>query len=236
MKLAVFLFLAMSNFTMLAQGVKVINSANLENLPKGVKFTFIEPSTDTSNFKYVATFQGKDRIRKSNIENLYFVIREKANKLGANCFRIMSFNIDEVKDEVILILDGYYATDSMLTVNRSNHEKNVVYIFGGEKENEKSISFQINGETKELKSGTYHKIVLSEGDAISVNKGGMTGTSMLLKFQNDSLPAFYTLSGFGLSSFEQQPTHGIAFKTGGINRISNISLGLLMTQLLQEGN
>ena len=59
---------------------------------------------------------------------------------------------------------------------------------------------------------------------------------MWLNWEKDKQPSFYTLSGFGLSDLAQQPANGIGFNTGKINRIGNISLGLLLTQLLKQGN
>ena len=219
-----------------SQKIEVVQKSNLKNLPEGKKYAFIEPTTDTSKIEFVATILAKDKNRKSVIENMYFAIRDEANRMGANCYKIKTFTRDTLNSEAILILDSYVAPDSVLTQNTANHEKNVVFIFGNERDDASSIAFNINGETKEIKSGTYYKITLTEKEKIKVSKGGITGAAIWLNWEKDKQPAFYTLSGFGLSDFNQQPMNGIAFNTGSINRIGNISVGLLLTQLLKQGN
>jgi len=232
----VFLLLLLTNITF-SQRVEIIQQSDLKNLPEGKKFAFIEPTTDTSNIKFVATIFAKDKNRKSNIESMYFAIREKAIKLGANCYKLKSFTRDTLNSETVLILDSYVASDSVLSQNAANHEKNVVFIFGMERAGDKTMSFNLNGESKVIKAGNYYKISIREGQEIKVNKGGAVGgASMWLKWEKDKQPVFYTLSGFGLAGLDKQPEFGIAFNTGKINRIANISLGLLVTQLLQQGN
>jgi len=225
------LFSSLASFSL---GTRILHKADIGKLPEATKFAFIEPSSDSTGFQYVALIEGNDLIRKSNIENLYFEIRKRANKLGANCFRLKSFTPDNGNGEVILILETFYATDSVLQINKYNHEKNVVFIFGDEKEEGKPFSFTINKELKEIKSGRFYKIELTESDEFFINKGGVTGTTLYLKFEEANQPMFYTLSGFGASYQQFMQSSGIAFKTGGINRIENVSLGLLITQILKQ--
>ena len=235
-KLFLIFFIGFSVNKSYSQNVEVLQKSELKNLPEGKKYAFIEPTTDTSKIEFVATLFAKDKNRKSNIETLYFAIREQANKLGANCYKVKLFKRDTLKSETVLILDSYVASESLLNENTTNHEKNVVLIFGGEREDDKSISFSVNGERKEIKSGTYFKINLKEGEEVKVSKGGFMGASLWLHRENDKQPAFYSLSSFGLADFNQQPSNTISFNTGRINRISNISLGLLLKQLLKQGN
>lgn len=244
MKKLLLLLTTFTSLTAFSQRVEVLNKADVKNLPEGKKFAFIEPETDTSQIQYVATFLAKDKNRKSVIEILYFAIREQANKLGANCYKIKTFARDTLKHESVLILDSYFASENLLSINRTNYEKNVVFIFGAEREDDKTMSFKLNGESKEIKAGTYYKITLKEGEEVKVSKGGAVGgEAMWLKWEKDKPPAFYSLSGFGLSDWsEQQRTNSfnqgsaIAFNTGRINRIGNISVGLLLKQLLKQGN
>jgi len=219
-----------------SQSVKVINSAGVKNLPKAFVYAFLEPSIDTMQVQYVATILAKDKNRQSVIEGLYSEIRKKATELGANCFLIKSFARDTLKHESVLILDSYYASDSIINLNTSKHDKNVVYVFGEEREGEKTMTFNLNGEKKEIVSGTYYKINLTEGKDVMISKGGVAGESVTLSWMNDKQTLFFTLSGFGLSRLADQPAFGVGFNTGKINRIGNVSLGLLLTKLLKPGN
>lgn len=232
------LFLALSNpFNALhAQMVKIISSSDLNNLPASDLFTFLEPSLDTATFVFVASIQAKDRDRKEIIESMYFAIREQAIKLGANSFRLNSFTRDTLDSEAFLVLDCYFATDEILNINRSLREVNAVFLFGEERKDSKSMKVDVNKEEKEIKAGTYLKYVLNENEELLLSKGGVTGSSLLLKGEKETKSTFYSLSGFGLGELSRQPANGISFNSGRINKISNMSLGLLMVELLQQGN
>ncbi|MEJ8843504.1 hypothetical protein WG954_14030 [Lacibacter sp. H375] len=220
-----------------AQKVEVLKKADVGNLTEGKVFAFIQPSTDTSTMQFVATFAAKVRGKKAAIELLYYEIRKKATKLGANCYKINSFTRNTSKNECELILDSYAASDTLIDINTANHEKNVVFVFGRENEDDKPVTLNVNGETKEIKAGHYLRLELIEGKELKLNKGGAVGGSTAwLNWEKDKLPQFYTLTGFGLSSITQQPANGITFNTGRINRINNMSVGFLLVKLLKENN
>ncbi|MEP7264028.1 MAG: hypothetical protein ABI772_06010 [Bacteroidota bacterium] len=183
----------------------------------------------------MATLQVKAKNRKPVIGTMYFAIREEAKKLGANCFIINYYVWDTLNNVSILVLDSYYASDSILTINAIGHETNAVYIFGKEGMDEKTISFTVKGEKMEIKSGTFLKYALTEKDDFYISKGGFAGESIRIMWGSNMPPAFYTLSGFGVDEM-MLFNDRIAFHSGKINQLSNISLGLLLTHLLKQGN
>lgn len=236
LKKILLLLTTISVLTSFSQRVDIINKADIKNLPTGKIFAFIEPTTDTSQIKFVATILACERNKKSNIENLYFKIREEATKLGANCYKLKSFERGGSNNEAILILECFVATEITLNQNTANHEKNVVFIFGNEREDDEAIFFKVNGETKEIKSGSYFKFTLEPDENLRISIGGFTGESIKLKWEKDKKPAFYSLSGLGISPVAQSTSIGIGVNTGRINLIKNISVGFLLTQLLKQGN
>jgi hypothetical protein len=220
-----------------AQKVEILKKAEVGNLPEAKVFTFIEPTTDTSNIQFVATIAAKVNGKKQAIEFLYYEIRKKATKMGANCYRIKSFTRIPLNNQCELILDSYVTSDSVLNSMIDSHEKNVVFIFGYESENDKSVSVNVNGEKREIKAGHYLKFELKEGEELKLNKGGAIGGSTAwLVWEKDKQPQFYTLTGFGLSNITQQPANGISFHTGKISRIYNVSVGLLLINLLKQSD
>lgn len=220
-----------------SQQVEILKSVEDKSLPEAKIFAFIEPSTDTSGIQFVATISSKLKGKKPAIELLYYAIRKSANKLGANCYRINSYTRNPSNNECELVLDSYTASDSVLIINTANHEKNVVFVFGREHEEDKPISLNVNGETKEIKAGHYLRLELKQGQELKLNKGGVIGgATAWLNWEKDKQPQFYTLTGFGLSNITQQPVNGISFNTGRINRINNISVGLLLIKLLKQAN
>ncbi len=235
---AIILFLTLINSinALHAQKVKIVSSSEQGNLPATDLFTFLEHSLDTGALVFVASIQAKDNDRKEIIESMYFAIREQATKLGANCFKLKSFIRDTLDSEAFLVLDCYVASDEVLNINRTLRENDAVFLFGEERKDSKSMKVNVNKEEKEIKAGTYLKYVLKENEELLLSKGGITGVSFLLKGEKESKSTFYSLSGFGLSELSRQPANGISFNTGRINQISNMSLGLLMVALLEQGN
>lgn len=216
-----------------AQDAKVLKKSGIKIASSGPKYAFIEPSIDTSQLQFVATVQAKAKNRKPVIGSMYFSIREEAKKLGANCFLINHYVADTLNNISILILDSYYTPDSVLAINTESHEKNSVFIFGKEEDDGKTMSCFIKGEKKEIKHGTFLKFVLKEEDYFELSKGGIAGESVTIRWEYNMQPAFYSLSGFHLSELNSM---GVGFSSGSINKFSNISYGLLLTQLLKQGN
>jgi len=236
MKFLIFILTAFLTLNLYSQSVDILLKSEISNLPESEVFTTLEPITDTSEIKFVATISAKDKNKKSNIEFLFFEIRKEATKMGANCFKVKSFQRGGEKNETILILDCYFLDESTIKKNIENREKNVVYIFGREREDDNSTSFKINGVEKEIKSGTFYKIILKPNEKIKISKGGITGASVVLNWEKNKEPIFLSLSGFGLASLDKQPANGIGFTSGSIDRIINKSFGLLLTKLLKQGN
>ncbi|HPH83094.1 MAG TPA: hypothetical protein PL185_10995 [Flavobacteriales bacterium] len=236
MKNLLLILVLITTLNSFSQSVEIIHKSENRNLPEGKIFAFIEPTTDTSQIKYVATILARDKNKKSNIEFLYFEIRKEATKIGANCFRVKSFERGGKRNEAILILDCYVANETTLKQNTKNHENNVVYIFGGERDDDKSTSFKINGVEIELRSGTYYKLSLKPDEEIRISKGGFTGSTITLNWEEGKELSFYSLSGLGLAAMEKQPMNGISFNTGSVNRMGNISLGLLLAYILKQAN
>jgi hypothetical protein len=236
MKFLIFILTAISTLNLYSQSVDILMKSEIKDLPQTEVFTTLEPSTDTSQIKFVATIRAKDKSKKSSIEFLYYEIRKEATKMGANCFKVKSFESGGERIETILVLDCYVLDESTIRKNISNREKNVVYIFGGEREDNNLTSFKINGEEKNIKSGTYYKLMLTPNEKIKISKGGIAGASIELYGEKNKDPIFLTLSGLGLASLDKQPANGIGFTSGSINKISNNSLGLLLTKLLKQGN
>ena len=220
-----------------AQRTEIIKKAELGTLSEGKVYAFIEPSIDSSDLQFFAKISSKVKGKKNAIELLYYEIRKKATKLGANCYKISSFARNSATNECELILDSYVASDTILSINTANHVKNVVFVFGRENEDDKPISPNINNETVEIKGGHYLKLELTEGKELKLNKGGaLTGATAWINWQKDKEPQFYTLTGLGLAALPQQPANGISFNTGRINRINNMSVGFLLIKLLKQSN
>jgi len=161
-------------------------------------------------------------------------LKAKAQELGANSFKLNSFKIIDSNDKKVLILDTYYGTDSVLNLNFKNHEKNIVYIFCDSEKSDKTYFFKIDNVKKEIKGGTFYKYQNKEGQKVKINKGGFSGATIWIKWEENKPATFLTLTGFGLGGMPIPVGQiGMSFNTGRINYIDG-DLGILSAALLTQ--
>jgi len=211
---------------------ETLKKSNKEFSAPGNDFAFIEPNTDTTQLEFVATVRSIAK-KGSGISKAYFASLEQANKYGANCFKLNSYNKND-SGEVILTLDTYFGNDSILSTNFNNHEATAVFIFGDENANgNETYSFKVNGDKKTIKSGTYYKQIIKPGEEIKINKGGITGMTVWFKYKEGRKATFLTLTGLGLGGPMPADIIGVAFNTGRLNPVEG-DLGCLLKNLLKQ--
>ncbi len=216
-----------------AQTVKVVRESPVSREAQTQDFAFIEPQTDSARFAFVATLEVTREEPDADLQTLYEKLKKKAQKLGANCFRLRSHEILSYK--TTLTLDVFYGTDSVLEANGENHEKNVVYLFGSSNRKDNSCTFKLNDEKKELKGGSFYRIPLQVGKQITLSKGGFTGASVTLTGKEKQPALFLSLTGFGVGPGPFVPGMSmIAFNTGRIEAMERSFGRLLVTVLAGE--
>ena len=218
-----------------SQTIETIKKSEKLFTKKGKDFAFLESPIDTATLEFVATIKATGRNKKEYISSLYFAIMEKAKTMGANSFRMHSFLFNDSSKIYSLSLDTYFSTDSLLQQNFELHEKNMVFIFGDEKiDGKETQSFKVNGLMKNIKSGTYYREELREGNELKITKGRITGMTVWLNWKPKRQSAFYTLTGFGLGgSTVPAGVIGMSFNTGRLTNIDG-NLGTLLTQILKQ--
>jgi hypothetical protein len=221
----------------LSQNVRIIRKGDFREFPQSTVFTFLEPIVNTGQIEFVATIEARSKEKSGTIEKLYNAIRKRAIAMGATCYKLNSFSRPDSLKETILVLDCYYAGETVMKFNASNQSLNSIFIIGNENPADRPMSFQVNGDPQEVKAGYYFKYVMKEGEEVKINKGGFTGSSVVVKWKPEQQPMFFTLSGFGLNSINPSASGAgasVMFNTGKIHRIMNVSVGLLITQMLKK--
>lgn len=226
-------FLAFSHLVK-AQNVEVIHRAERFPEYEAETFTFIAPGADTSRLQYVATLRATGVGKNVSLEMIYSKLKEKANSLGANAFQLLSFKRMDSIYKSILVMNMYFASDSVLNLHRKLQEKNVVYIFGDTEKSDKLQSFKIDDVKKEIKGGTYYRHQNAQGQEVKINKGGFTGATVWIKWKENKAATFLTLTGFGLSDAPVGQM-GASIHTGRMNYLDE-NLGQLLVLLLKPGN
>ena len=232
--LVIAVVVSLIGYPVLAQTVEIVKQADRVKQTANMDFAFIEPSTDVNALDFVATIRVTGADKLAGIDIVYTKAKEKAHELGANCFKLSDYQQNENPRQSILTLDVYHGGDSILDINFASHEKNVVYIFGGERKSAESFVFKVNNIKQELKSGTYYRHENKEGQEVKINRGGLMGATTWIGWRKDKPATFLTLTGFGLGvGAGPDGAVGVAFNTGRINYIDG-NLGHLLIQLMTD--
>jgi hypothetical protein len=224
-----FIFLIIANMA-IAQNVEIVGKGNFSFEEKPTVFAFLEAKTDTMPLQYVASIKATAPYKKATIGDLFFKIKNQAQTLGANCFRLKSYSNDTVN--ITMVLDTYFADDSLLYTNLANHEKNAVFIFCSDRISDEKYAIKVNNVKKEFVSGTYLKFLLFDGQKLKLNKGGLTGETMWFNYENKTA-VFLATNGFGINGASPPGTVGLSFNTGRFNYIDK-NLGHLLAQVLKQ--
>jgi hypothetical protein len=204
-------------------------------------FEYIEDSSDSSSITLMKS-QTVVSEKNSDIASMYYTIKMRARGMDANCFRFKSFTRDS-SGTMTLTLDTYYAKEEFIKSNFQNHPTNTVYVIGDGEFSEKTYSFRVNGEKKIISSGTFYEVIIPSGGKAKINKGGFTGTTAIISWEEGKPCQFLSLSGFGLAGghnalypYATYPGGmgiGVSFTTGKLKSVER-NFGLLMTDILKQ--
>lgn len=218
--------------TSYAQSIEFLEKGDTLQKPKYQQFIYLCDSTDISSAKFVAKIKSRGSLRHTT--NLYYFIKNEAQKLGANAYRFESFTKTDNDVNGELILSAYFCEDSLFDANFEHIPKNKIFIFGNDDwvEN-KSQGYKVQGEKQEINSGYFKVFDIKENDEIKINKGGFSGMTLWYKRKENGYSSFLTFSGFGINGggTTYSPGYngvGVSFNTGKINHVEpNLALALL---------
>jgi len=195
-------------------------------------FTFLESAIDSTSISFIRTFKCISN-KKDDIPSLYRAIAYQAKGLGANSFKVSSFNRDSL-GVMTLVLDTYSADSSVLNSNQQMHESNVVYIFSDDKFNNKEYTVSINRVKHSLQSGKYIRHTIEQGKQVRIDKGGRIGSSLIIHWESDKPAQYVTVSGFAFTEGPPNRSGGSIGVTSGIINSLDSNLGMLLAAILIE--
>ncbi|MCU0438534.1 MAG: hypothetical protein MUC49_11515 [Raineya sp.] len=232
MKLSFSLFLFLFSYHLVAQDIEVLKQSNFQPTQKNKKkvFAFIEPSTDSTDFQFIATIRATGKRNKGDIRMLYDKIRKKALKLGANSFGVQDFKRVGDSNEFTLTLHIYHGTDSALKKNAKNHESNVVYVFGDLRKSGDNLGFKVNDKKDEIKAGSFYRQELQEGQEITLTKGIST---FVVKREKSQSALFFILDRSNAAPAVLIGVVGLAFSVGQMLPVDR-HLGYLLVHVLKS--
>ena len=227
-KILVFLIaLSIQAVTANAQ-VETVFRTGFKTKKKNNDYEFIHAKTDTSTLKFIGTFKATSRNRAHEIGILSSMVFMKVIRYGGNAFRYKEYILEPDKRSHSLIVDVYYASDSMLKINAQNYERNILYIFGDTRVNGKTQILKLNGRDISLPPRSYYFDHVSDGDKIEVMRGD---ARMLLRFTKDNPPMYLEASGFGIGNGSYTPGFNLSFHNGSIDTLK-FGCGPLLASIL----
>ena len=229
-KILLFLLFVSNGFY--AQTIQILEKGDTLQKPKYQQFIYLSDSTDISSAKFVAKIKSRGSLKHTT--NLYYFIRNEAQRLGANAYRFESFTKTDGDINGELILSAFFCEDSLFDDNFQHIPKNKIFIFGNDDMTEhKTQGYKVQGKKYEIDCGQFRVFDINEKDEIQITKGGFTGTTLWYKRKDGGYSSFLTFSGFGINGggATYSPGYsgvGVSFSTGKINHVEpNLALALL---------
>ena len=158
-----------------AQSINVLNKSGIKLQKEKNNFRYVNKKLDTVNLQYVATIKVSAIKNTLSIEDLFMELKQKANEMGANCFKLREYNNGSGSINYCLILDVYFAAEDVLKQNSKLHAKNVVFVLPDFNTNAhfKSQELLVNNNKVIIEKHSYLKYELSEGDSLKLQKIGI---------------------------------------------------------------
>src|SRR5690606_3495306 len=189
-------------------------------------FHFIEEKLDTAQLQYV----GRVQVTFGTLRTMYIALEKQAKKSGANGFRLVNFD----RPGTSLTAALYFLSEDAVARNNMLKAHNTVYVFGGDLYGPAtSDAFEINGRVRNVRSGTYFKYTLGEGEKAKLTKGMITGTVMWISWKPNQLPAYYSVRDFGQKAVVKRTEVGQAGKASKFIVVDK-ALGAMLASVLDE--
>lgn len=154
-----------------SQSVKVLEKYSKHEKLKFSPLELLDSNADLSSFSPIASLEGRAKKSESGtIEKVFLELRNEANDLGANAYRIDS--VLDKKVAFIIYFTIYNLSKAELSALRKPHSANTVFIFG---EFDKFLGKAkpiINGKRIIIEPLHYLSIPLADKEELTINSMG----------------------------------------------------------------
>jgi hypothetical protein len=137
----------------------------------------IDSPMETSVLRFVATVRAT--IQKGlfsrpvdDLNQMRQAIIRVTEDLGANCYSVRQYYLEDSSKEVWLVLDTYRSFAPTLPLSEKEDLQNILYVFpNSAKYSDKPFTFGVNREKINLGYREYFVCHLEPGDDVKINKG-----------------------------------------------------------------
>ena len=245
-------FLALFKVSCFSQSFEVLNQNTEHSFKKMPKeFYFISENLSESKGIKVADmkFYARDKGEKISLIPVFYSLWKRANKLGANSFFVTGIEYDPNKKRYDIIVELFFLDDDEIEENLASYPENLVVFIGNVNttNEEKGRTFKLNNEELILYPFEYITYECNVGEKITIQVGGVTGSTIVMKGDENRLPQFFTLGGASISPVLIPGGIGVSLKNGAVNPVVggfslkngsvnpiDMNLGLFLMEILSR--
>ena len=253
MKKVIFLsaFLILLKVSCFSQSFEILNQNTEYSFKKAPKeFYFISKDLDESKGIKVADmkFYARDKGERISLVPVFYSLWKRANKLGANSFFITEIKYDPDNTRYDITVELFFLDDDEIDENLELYPKNLIVFVGNVNttNEKKGKTFKLNDEELTLYPFQYITYEYNAGENITIQVGGLTGSTIVMKGDENKFPQFLTLGGVSITpsliggvgvSFQNGSVNiiagGLSFRNGTINSM-DMNLGLFLMKILGD--
>jgi hypothetical protein len=238
MRIRILFFLLLFTQICNAQSITVSNKNKQIFEPVKNTFKYLNKQLDTSNIIYVATIKLSCIKNTLDLQDMFAEIKSKANAIGANAFKLHSYDKGKNSLNCNIILDVYYANDSILKINTSMHDKNKVYLFSspGHKIINLEEKILLNDSIVICYPNKYRVFELQPNQSITITKKGLLkGYPVNVSYKEQAPSSFYSLYAPKNYDNNDLGMTGLTIKVSSNNIVEvNRNFGYFMTEIFEQ--
>ncbi|MEX1001363.1 MAG: hypothetical protein WDZ35_04545 [Crocinitomicaceae bacterium] len=195
-RILIYILLGFFCFTSRGQSIRVLDlNRDYEKYRKTSDFDIIHPEFDSAKQTWVADIQVYfDSVTKGMIGESYKVLKDKANRYGANAFTVKESDIYSLGDEKYINFSIYWIRMEDRDENLKLLHDNSLYLFGflGYHQEIEGYEVAVNDEEFIMKSLSYRVYEFEEDEKVRIQLGSsLRGTTQEIRVQRKSFPRFY---------------------------------------------
>lgn len=188
------LFLLIGGYSF-AQKVKVSNlNLAFQKVRNVQRFLPVHDQFPDDSLDYVGDFTVEfDTLYHETIKSLFLALKEKANRLGANSFRVKKADIYTTTEEKYITLECYFLKWEDMPRNKELYYSNQVYLFGYTSHHQNIDGYKVKYNNKDftLYELRYKAFNPAIGDKIQVELGsGVRGAKYSFVIEERMTPHY----------------------------------------------
>ena len=198
-------------------------------------FVRLADATPAPETAYVARLRVTVTHRgRSTLDLLYPALRDRANALGANAYRVQGGCSGPGPCEVAV--DLYRVPGEVLDGQPDPLPDGTVYVFGALTANGRPVRFSLNGEPAEVPPLRYLAYPATPGEEVRIAVGDrLLGAAVTLPIGEGRAPSFWSLTGasLGPAAGGGGGGVGVSFNTGRVYQVDSV-VGRFLVAMLEE--